>query len=297
VRVAQSRQAKPRRAKVLPVDREVTRQLWADRWVGYPRAERILNRLDDLLCLPARVRMQNVLIHGSSGAGKSMILEKFLRTHPAQSSRHDDVRPIVGMQMPPMPTLRSFFSEILRALDCTVIIGSRISELEHDALRQLKRAQPRIIAIDEIHHLLACTPREQRAALNVLKFLSNELRVSLVALGTGEALHVMRTDPQIASRFESYPLFPWTANEELRSFIAGFTQQMDVEATELLSGPVGINYILELTSGVTGRIVEVLRLAAKFAIRGGSRALNIDSLQEAGKEFAADLGSERNSSH
>ena len=105
-----------------------------------------------------------------------------------------------------LPTLPRFFSELLRSLDCTVIIGSRISELEHDALRQLKKAKPRLLAIDEIHHLLARTPREQRAALNVLKFLSNELRVSIVGLGTGEALHVMRTDPQIASRFESCAL-------------------------------------------------------------------------------------------
>src|ERR1700687_595503 len=100
-------------------------------------------------------------------------------TFPLEADREDAVRPIVSMQMPPLPTLRSFFSELLRSLECTVIIGSRISELEHDALRQLKKAKPRILAIDEIHHLLACTPREQRAALNVLKFLSNELRVSI----------------------------------------------------------------------------------------------------------------------
>jgi hypothetical protein len=48
---------------------------------------------------------------------------------------------------------------------------------------------------------------------------------------------------------------------------------------------------------VTGRIVEVLRLTAKTAIRKGSRVARIDDLQEAGKEFAADLGSERNGSH
>jgi hypothetical protein len=111
--------------------------------------------------------------------------------------------------MPPLPTLRSFFSELLRSLECTVIVGSRISELEHDAFQ--KNANPRLLAIDEKHHLLACTPREQRAALNVLKFLSNELRVSIVGLGTSEALHVMRTDPQIASRCESCALPSSTA--------------------------------------------------------------------------------------
>ena len=271
--------------------------LWVDRWVSYPRAERILSRLDELMYLPARVRMQNVLIHGNSGAGKSMIIEKFIRSHSLEMDREDASRPIVSMQMPPLPTLRSFFSELLRSLDCTVIIGSRISELEHDTLRQLKKARPRLLAIDEIHHLLACTPREQRAALNLLKFLSNELRVSIVALGTSEALHVMRTDPQIASRFQSCALPSWTANDDLRSFLAGFLQQLDVDGSRVVNDRIAIDYLLDLTLGVTGRIVELVRLSARCAVRRDSRTVTIDLLQEAGKEFAADLGSERNVSH
>jgi hypothetical protein len=277
--------------------RDAARALWVDRWVSYPRAERILSRLDDLMYLPPRVRMQNVLIHGNSGAGKSMIIEKFIRSHSLELDREDAARPMVSMQMPPLPTLRSFFSELLRSLDGTVIIGSRISELEHDTLRQLKKATPRLLAIDEIHHLLACTPREQRAALNVLKFLSNELRVSIVALGTNEALHVMRTDPQIASRFQSCALPSWAANDDLRSFLAGFLQQLDVDGSDIVNNRSAIDYIFELTSGVTGRIVELVRLSARCAVRRDSRTVTVDLLQDAGKEFAADLGSERNISH
>ena len=115
-------------------------------------------------------------------------------------------------------------------------------------------------------HLLACTPREQRAALNVLKYLSNKLRVSIIALGTNEALHVMRTDPQIASRFESCALPAWAATEDLRRFIAGFLMQLGVEAADIVNNAVAIDYILDLTSGVTGRIVELLRQSARLAL-------------------------------
>jgi hypothetical protein len=58
-----------------------------------------------------------------------------------------------------------------------------------------------------------------------------------------------------------------------------------------------MDYLLELTSGVTGRIVELLRLGARCALRRDSRILSIGCLQDAGKEFAADLGSERNVSN
>jgi hypothetical protein len=58
-----------------------------------------------------------------------------------------------------------------------------------------------------------------------------------------------------------------------------------------------IDYILDLTSGVKDRIVELVRLSARCAVRRDSRTVTVDLLQEAGKEFAADLGSERNVSH
>jgi hypothetical protein len=107
----------------------------------------------------------------------------------------------------------------------------------------------------------------------------------------------MRTDPQIASRFESCALPSWTANEDLRRFIAGFLTQLGVESTEITNNAVTIDYILELTSGVTGRIVELLRQSARVAIGRQTVRLSIADLQHAGKLFAADLGTERNVSH
>jgi hypothetical protein len=89
----------------------------------------------------------------------------------------------------------------------------------------------------------------------------------------------------------------WTANDDLRRFLAGFLQQLDVDGSNIVNNRIAIDYILELTSGVTGRIVELVRLSARCAVRRDSRIVTIDLLQEAGKEFAADLGSERNVSH
>jgi hypothetical protein len=64
--------------------------------------------------------------------------------------------------------------------------------------------------------------RENNAQLlNAIKYLANKLRVSIVAAGTHEALHVMRSDPQIASRFEQLELPIWAESQDLRRFIAG----------------------------------------------------------------------------
>jgi hypothetical protein len=172
-----------------------------------------------------------------------------------------------------------------------------ISQSEQEAATRDIQASGRRTANEDAIFSTIELQRKLRAALNVLKFLSNELRVSIVGLGTSEALHVMRTDPQIASRFESCALPSWTANEDLRSFLAGFLQQLEVDGSDIVNNRIAIEYVLELTSGVTGRIVELLRLSARCAMRRDSGTVNIELLQEAGKEFAADLGSERNVSH
>jgi len=267
--------------------------LWADRWISYPRAESILQRMAELLELPVRVRMQNMLIHGASGAGKSMLIEKFVRDHPADPDAHRPWRPVLAIQMPPMPTLRSFFAEILRSLDCPVIGGTRLSDLEHHAIRQLEKLRPKILAVDEVHNLLACTPREQRAALNVLKFLSNELRVSIIAAGTTEALIVMQTDPQIASRFESAALPSWTMSEDLRSFVAGFFRQLNLDPTDIVNREAALAHILQLTCGITGRIVELIRQSAQVTMRCLRAEVTMEHLQYAGQHFATDLTSVR----
>ena len=68
----------------LPADERIHR-LRADRWIGYPRAVEALNRLETLYAWPNKQRMPNLLLVGPTNNGKSMIVEKFRRTHPARA--------------------------------------------------------------------------------------------------------------------------------------------------------------------------------------------------------------------
>jgi hypothetical protein len=68
----------------------------------------------------------------------------------------------------------------------------------------LKDIGTKLLCIDEVLHLLAGGQREQRRALNLLKFLANDLRISVTVIGTTDAYHVLKTDPQVASRFEAH---------------------------------------------------------------------------------------------
>ncbi|MEP6876700.1 MAG: TniB family NTP-binding protein [Burkholderiales bacterium] len=75
---------------------------------------------------------------------------------------------------------------------------------------------------DNAHHLHVGTVREQRQSLNQLEFLSNELRMPVIAPGTSKALYATQADPQIASRFEPIALPGWRESAGLREFVVSF---------------------------------------------------------------------------
>jgi len=56
--------------------------------------------------------------------------------------------------------------------------GTNCSENKSTPARDLlRRIAPRILMVDEVHHLLAGSYREQRASLNLLKYLANDLQL------------------------------------------------------------------------------------------------------------------------
>jgi hypothetical protein len=196
-----------------------------DRWIDYPRAREALQELERLLRSPERTRMPGLLIHGESNIGKSMIIQKFLRTH---SNGEFNVMTgllqvdILAVEMPPAPQERRLYGQLLMALNAPYRPGDRLASVEQTALALLRKVGLRMIVVDEVHNLLAGSAREQRAALNLLKFLSNQLRCAIVVVGTRDALAAMQSDEQIVSRFPGLELPRWRENEDFRGFLAGF---------------------------------------------------------------------------
>ena len=62
--------------------------------------------------------------------------------------------------------------------------SASLSVLERLARELLRRIAPRMLVVDEVHHLLAGNYREQRASRNLPKFPANDLRFRSVLVGT-----------------------------------------------------------------------------------------------------------------
>ena len=63
-----------------------------------------------------------------------------------------------------------------------------------------------VLVLDEIHNVLAASWREQRVVFNTLRYLSNELKLSLVCFGINEARQAINGDVQLARRFDTLSL-------------------------------------------------------------------------------------------
>lgn len=117
----------------LPADERIQR-LRADRWIGYPRAVEALNRLEALYAWPNKQRMPNLLLVGPTNNGKSMIVEKFRRTHPASSDADQEHIPVLVVQMPSEPSVIRFYVALLAAMGAPLRPRPRLPEMEQLAL-------------------------------------------------------------------------------------------------------------------------------------------------------------------
>jgi hypothetical protein len=111
--------------------------------------------------------------------------------------------------------------------------------------------------------------------------------MTIVAAGTHEALHVLRFDPQIASRFEQVELPIWAESDGLRRFVAGYLAMLPVRPATAAIDRRCIEHLLELTDGVTGRIIDVLRRAAAYAQTVGPKSVGLEELQYLGARLPA----------
>jgi TniB protein len=253
-----------------------------DRWIHYARAEQVLARLTDLLTYPPRDRMPCLLLFGSTGMGKTRIIQKFLRDHRARFDGRSGCtrQPIASIQMPPAPSERDLYEEVLVSLGAVVPVQQSNGTLRHRTRVLARQLDVRMLVIDEIHSLLAGTYREQRILLNALRFLANDLHIPLVCLGTPEAKAALMTDQQLADRFEAWELAAWQDDAALHQLLVTFGSILPLRHVSEVRDGRFRRRVLGLTEGVMVRICRLMEAAAIQAIETGHERIALASLTE-----------------
>ncbi len=246
------------------------------RWIGYPRAKQLLNKLDDLLTHPKTHRMPNLLIVGNTNAGKTMLANRFVQLHPADDNPQGDavIVPVLAIQAPPGPDEGRFYNAILEALFAPYNPRERVAQKQIQVLRILKQIGLRMLIIDEVHNVLTGPVTKQRQFLNVLKYLGNDLQIPLVGLGTPEALRAVQADPQLANRFEPAALPPWQLNQEFQMLLASFERTLPLREPSRLAEEQMARHLFALSEGSLGELSVLLTSAAVSAVQSGAERID-----------------------
>ncbi len=180
-------------------DKQRVRAIRSRRWLVYPRAKQVLDRLNVLVDHPRGTRMPSIAIYGDSGMGKTMIMKRFRDQHPPSFNSLTGrlTTPVLAMEMISRPGERRFYAELLTLLGAPQRPRADIAQMEQAALRIMEAIGVQVLVIDEVHNILAGTYREQRIVLNTLRFLSNRLQISLVCFGVNDAREAIGGDVQL----------------------------------------------------------------------------------------------------
>lgn len=281
---AAPRQLTPRAAQLLGAgDEERIEHIKRRIFVSHGRAKQILAEMEELLIHPPVERMPNLLIVGPSNSGKTEILREFMRRHPAEERLGEEAiyAPVIFLQCPPGPDEDMFLTRIMRALR----IRSRQSAKQGDRIDQvaetLLKVRNRILLVDELNSLLAGSVTKQGLVLNTLKYLSNEVKISIVASGTKDALQALATDDQLENRFPPLLLPRWEgATEEYRVLVSSFESTLPLRHPSHLSTLDTSKVLFGCTDGTTGALADLIRRCAQQAIHDKSERITTDLIRK-----------------
>lgn len=260
----------PRAREVLALSNEERiRHIREERWVGYTKANEIIAKMEDLLVHPKISRMPNMLIIGNTNNGKSHLVEHFRSLHPATDNPVGDgiIVPVLLIEAPDKPDISHLYSIILDTLNAPY----RASDKEEIKLKQvikvLSSIELGIIVIDEIHNLIAGPMLKQRAYLNSIRYLGNQIKRSIVGVGTVEALRAIQVDGQLENRFAPEVLPTWGLDTEFLRLLASLEKIIPLRHPSNLTEKAMAMKLHAMSEGIIGELSKLLNEAAVWAVR------------------------------
>lgn len=206
-------------AHLATADRTIRKAaILTDCWINYPAAEDAIERMFEMLEMPPRLRMPSALFWAGSNMGKSSIQVHFLNLvrarYPSASEPEEKDKPwraegVLRLEVNDELTEKRFYGDVLRRLKAPRPIEATASRLQDIALTHLTANRIRMMILDEIQRITELRTREQRIVLNVLKYISNQLSMSIVGFGSGEAKALIEADQHLAERFDIVALPAW----------------------------------------------------------------------------------------
>ena len=261
--------------------RERKRHIKSDRFVEYSRALTYLDKMEDILDSPKMLRPTNVALVGFSNSGKTGLFSHFISTRaaPIDDPKEPYARiPALYVLIGSEVSEQRIYDWILDSLHAAYKDKDRLDKKLRMIEELFQRLSIQMLILDEFHHVLSVTGLKQRRCLNTIKTLTNRLQIPIVVGGIPETLSLLRTDPQIHNRFEVMTLPRWEYGMEFRQFLAGLEVDLPLLEVSNLGGAKISRRIYDLSEGLIGGAVKLVRQAAVAAV-GKEEKITLESIE------------------
>lgn len=252
------------------------------RWIGYTTANKAIDTMQGLMNKVRQHRMPNLLIIGESNNGKTTILKQFHRKFGETylEDELDLVVPVIFIQSPPTSNEKDLYIALLDRFALPFKMSDSATSLRYQVIHAFRHCRVKILIIDEIHSLLSGTARQQRQIMNCIKFLCNELQIPIVLSGTPDAVRILHTDPQHASRFDVLPLPVWHNDSEFKRVVGSFERVLPLKHPSNLTEPEKLNLIHAISDGRIGNVKRLINECAIEAIKTGAETITLEMIKE-----------------
>lgn len=262
-------------------DEDRARSVLIPRWIGYPNATTILDRMQYLHDHPPMHRMPNLIVVGDSHNGKTLLAERFVKRHPADHDLQKAVVtvPVVMVVAPLTPDEGRLYNVLLDYFNAPYRLKDDPERKRRQLSQLLRDCSTRVIIIDEIHNLIAGHSAKQRLMLNAMKQLSVELRIPIVVMGTTAALRAIQTDPQYANRYDAVYLPKWRHDDAFRTFLHQYESTLPLRNPSGLANESISRRLHFLSEGLIGEVTKILAEAVHVVIRNGQERIDLKTLE------------------
>lgn len=251
------------------------------------------NAIREIARLHERGRLANVaeglLLVAQTGSGKTTVLEYYERRFPRETTRKGFHIPVLRVDTPESPTVKSLAEAILYALKDPGAAKGTATEKTNRIIHFFKECYVELLMIDEFQHFFdGRWNAESRRISDWLKNLINKVNIPVVLAGLPRAISVVNSNPQLRRRFGApHYMKPFgfdTENEkrEFRAILKGIRQALPVECIDISEVNIASRFYFA-THGLLDYVVKIIDDAVSRKCNAQKDLLSLNDFAEAFK--------------
>jgi hypothetical protein len=261
---------------------------------GFVDAVTRLQQVIDVFANGAQPR--HALLLGESGTGKTWVA-RYLQTRFPETVENDHiVLPIVRVETPSAPSIKSLAESLLAALGDPIPDRGTAIEKRNRALRLIRDNKVLMIIFDEFQHFIdGGQSNSLQSVADWLKLFIDDCGMPCVLMGLPRCPHILAVNEQLRRRFSTHlKLLPFSIEtpvefDEFRSVLNEFDLALPIAKRALFADPELAKRLYFASNGLIGYVQKLIMGSFELMTSEGRTKIDQELLR---RVFVRDIWSD-----